>query len=148
MVTHHDLVYSLYMLSLQGKDSRSEYRTIDLKHLLALKTAAIVYINVRLVAQHVQLCIHCTSCKDESDWPRNLIRSLFLTKISVQIRNESGGINTSLGCICHFVITYIKQKLNNGFVLIIISHSDSVNLTIISLLHLFIKARFVIIPPA
>lgn len=45
LATHHDLLFSLYMLSLQGKDSRSEYRTIDLKHLLALSTAAIVYIN-------------------------------------------------------------------------------------------------------
>jgi hypothetical protein len=31
------------MLSLQGEDSRSEYLTTNVKHFLALKTAAIVY---------------------------------------------------------------------------------------------------------
>lgn len=44
LATHHYLVYSLYVLSLQGKDSRSEYRTTDRKHFLALNTAAIVYL--------------------------------------------------------------------------------------------------------
>ena len=31
------------MLSIQGNDSRSEYRTTERKHFLALTTAAIVY---------------------------------------------------------------------------------------------------------
>lgn len=55
LATHHYFVHSLYMLSLQGKDSRSEYRTTDRKHFLTLNTAAIVYINIRL--EHVQFCI-------------------------------------------------------------------------------------------
>jgi hypothetical protein len=40
------------MLSLQGENSRSEYRITNEKHFLALKTAAIVY-NTLLQARSV-----------------------------------------------------------------------------------------------